>query len=58
MACRLPHSVPLPRWPVDALARGGYGTPSFKIEGPMHDPLWIIMIALIVAFFFWQTRHS
>jgi len=24
----------------------------------MHDPLWIIMIALIVAFFFWQTRHS
>jgi len=25
----------------------------------MHtDPLWIIMIVVIVAFFFWQTRHS
>jgi len=25
----------------------------------MHtDPLWIIMIVVILAFFFWQTRHS
>jgi len=25
----------------------------------MHtDPLWIIMIALTVAFFFWQTRKA
>jgi len=25
----------------------------------MHtDPLWIIMIALVVAFFFWQTRKA
>jgi len=25
----------------------------------MHtDPLWIIMIVLVLAFFAWQTRHS
>jgi len=25
----------------------------------MHiDPLWIIMIVAVFAFFFWQTRHS
>jgi len=25
----------------------------------MHtDPLWIIMILIVLAFFFWQTRHS
>jgi hypothetical protein len=28
-------------------------------EASMHtDPLWIIMILVILAFFFWQTRHS
>jgi len=25
----------------------------------MHtDPLWIIMIVMVLAFFAWQTRHS